>query len=272
MKELCYTAGGRALRALYLDAGAAGKPLIVDIHGGGFCFGKADDDVRLCERLAGETGYNAVTLDYRLAPAHRYPAAGEDCLDTLEAVCGDESLHFDREKIFVIGHSAGANLAVWLLRRMKKAAGAVLDYPWLNIADNRRKYIRASIPKFILDGFAKRYCRDKAMRKDDGLSPVYMSQEALESLPPMLLITGGCDSLRSDGAVFFQKLKEAGCDVRHTEYPQARHGFIEMASDGRVKKNFYTNAKTVCEQYACYEKAVEEIKNFMDGLNEGDRT
>ena len=82
-------------------------------------------------------------------------------------------------------------------------------------------------------------------------------------MPPTLVVTAGQDSLRADGIAFCKLLQGAGAGVRHIEYPAARHGFIEIAASGRMKKNFYTSEKTVQAQLGCYEQALADIICYM---------
>lgn len=263
MKELRYFADGRKLRALYFEAEKKNAPLIVDIHGGAFCFGSADSDVGLCERLVKECGFNAVSLDYRLAPLHRHPAQTEDCKTLTELIFGDGTLHFDRTKACVIGHSAGANLALNTALATKCFSKVVLDYPWMELAENDRKQYKASIPDWLLKLYATWYCPGKKRRREKDVSPVYADADCLKGLPPTLLITCGSDSLRADGIAFAEKLKQAGVDLVHTEYPEARHGFVEIVSGDRMKKNVYTSDEDVRIQKCCYESALAEIVKFV---------
>lgn len=263
MKELTYEKDGRKLKALYFDSGNAKAPLIVEIHGGAFCFGSAKDDIGLCERFVKETGYNAVALDYRLAPRHRYPAQINDCDDLVRETIKDCALDFDRSRVILIGHSAGANLALNVALKNKCFAALILDYPWVELAENDRIQYKASIPDWLLKLYARWYCPGKKRRRENGLSPVYAEKEYFDGLPATLLITCGSDSLRADGIALSEKLKEAGVKHRRVEYVAARHGFIEIVSGGRMKENFYTGAEDVKEQEECYEKALEEIIKFM---------
>lgn len=266
MRELKYRSDAGFLRALFWEGATDDAPLLVDIHGGGFCLGSADGDIGLRERLVRETGCAAAALDYRLAPKHPYPAAIDDCRALLLAIKDDPSLCFDRKCIFVMGHSAGGALAVLVARGRGRIAGVILNYPWLEIADNRRKYLPASFPKFMLDRFARQYCKDKSLRATAGVSPVRMSKADVAAFPPTLILTGGSDSLRTDGIRFYELLRSAGAAVRHIEYPAARHAFIETVSSGRMRKNFYTSERAAKEQIDCYERAVQEIKNWIRGV------
>lgn len=264
MRKLHYSASdGYKLKALYFAAECEGMPLIVDIHGGGFATGDAEGDEKLCERLREETGFCTVSLDYRLAPKWKFPTAINDCCDLLQGMLADDSLTFDREKIFVIGHSAGANLAVALARKYGKIRLAVLNYPWLEVAVNKRKFLSASIPGHVLDLFCRKYCSEPAQKESTFVNPLRMSREEAGKLPPSLVIVGGSDSLRVDGIGFAKLLQEAGVNCKLCDYPSARHGFIEIVASGRMKKNFYTSEKTVREQIGCFEQAITQIASFF---------
>lgn len=263
MRELTYEKDGRKLKALYFESGNEKAPLIAEIHGGAFCFGSAKDDIGLCERLVRETGYNAVALDYRLAPKHKFPAQINDCADIVGEISKDGTLDFDRSKVVLMGHSAGANLALNVAVKNKGIAALILDYPWVELAKNDRKQYKASIPDWMLKIYAGWYCPGKKRRKEKELSPVYAEEDYLSELPDTLLITCGSDSLRADGIALSEKLKESGVKHRRVEFVTARHGFIEIVSGGRMKENFYTSANEVKEQKECYEKALAEIIEFM---------
>ena len=86
------------------------------------------------------------------------------------------------------------------------------------------------------------------------------------TFPPTLILTGGSDSLRTDGIRFYELLRSAAAVVRHIEYPAARHAFIETVSSGQMGKNFYTSDRAAKEQIDCYERAVQEIKNWIRGV------
>lgn len=264
MRELHYPArDGYELKALYFAAEREGMPLVVDIHGGGFATGDAEGDENLCKRLQAETGFCTVSIDYRLAPKWKFPTAIDDCFDLLQGMLADVSLTFDREKVFVLGHSAGANLAVALARKYGRIRLAVLNYPWLEVAVNKRKFLPASVPGRILDLFCRKYCSERSQKESTFVNPLRMSKEEASKLPSSLVIVGGSDSLRVDGIGFAKLLQEAGVKCKLCDYPTARHGFIEIVASGRMKKNFYTSGKTVREQIDCFEQAIAQIASFF---------
>lgn len=266
MTELEYPVEYGTVNALYFKGKGAGMPLIAEIHGGGFCEGRAADDMALCQSLADLSGFNVVALDYRLAPRNAYPAAIEDCCNILAHMRADDRLDFDRSKVFVLGHSAGANLALAVVARQGGAAGIALDYPWLDLYQNRRKRVFLGIPRAGLALYAHRYCRDRQLRRQAELSPLYMGEEQLSKLPPALVITAGKDTLKPDGEAFAALLKSAGVRVEYTEYADAGHGFVEIAASGRMKRGLFRSQSSVERQLVCYKKALAEIADFFSGL------
>lgn len=264
MQELFYAAeDGYKLRAVYFAAAAEESPLIVDIHGGGFIGGSADADAKLCERLASETGFNVASLEYRLAPAWKFPAAIRDCVAMIEGMRRDVSLKFDRTRVMLIGSSAGANAAVGAAWLSRVVSAMVLNYPWLNLACNRREYLPASITDEMMDGFVRMYCPERCLCKTPLATPLNMEAEDIRTLPPTLILTGGSDSLRVDGMAFYKMLQDGGIASRLIEYPKARHGFIEAVSAETIKVDEYTSEADVAAQTESYEKAIGDIAAFF---------
>lgn len=262
MNEYNYCRNNRYLHCFYLESEEPNQPLIVDIHGGGFGFGEAADDIGLMNRLCKETGYNLASLDYRLSPEYKIPAAIDDCVDLVKCLLEDRRLSFDRTRLYLLGHSAGANLAIQVALQIPVQA-LVVDYPWLDLNKTKRKHYPMAIPSIGLAWFGRRYCPDPELRKTYLASPIYLSEEQAKALPPTFILTSGQDSLQIDGERFFDLLKRAGVLAKLNRYPLARHGFIEVVSDGRNKVSFLTSKKTVKEQNKEYEQAIADIREFL---------
>ncbi len=262
MNEYNYCRNNRYLHCFYLESEEPNQPLIVDIHGGGFGFGEAADDIGLMNRLSTETGYNLASLDYRLSPEYKIPAAIDDCVDLVKCLLEDRRLSFDRTRLYLLGHSAGANLAIQVALQIP-AQALVVDYPWLDLNKTKRKHYPMAIPSIGLAWFGRRYCPDPELRKTYLASPIYLSEEQAKALPPTFILTSGQDSLQIDGERFFDLLKRAGVPAKLNRYPLARHGFIEVVSDGRNKVSFLTSKKTVKEQNKEYEQAIADIREFL---------
>lgn len=267
MKELSIKArDGGEVGVYFYPSEQKNAPLIFDIHGGGFCYGKASDDQTACIDLAQKTGFHVASLDYRLVPKHPFPVPLYDCYDAYEGVLQSD-LPFDRNRLYAIGHSAGANAVAGLCRLGATFRAVVLNYPALNLYDNRRPRVPFGFFYFQLERFSRKYCPEKEKRKNPLVSPLYAEREALKRFPETLLITCGRDCLRVDGIAFEQKLKEAGVPVKRIEYERARHGFFEEVQSGRAKPNFYTSAKTVREHKRCYADALDKISEFFLAKN-----
>lgn len=262
MKELFYkTRDGATLNALYIEGSVGKSPILFEIHGGGFVSNSPESDLKLCEDLAKVTGYAVASLSYRLAPKHKFPVALNDVEDLVNAILKDESLSIDPTKRHVIGHSAGANLAMGVSLRVGGFSSLVLDYPWLEVSDNRRPYIKGSIPKFYMDYFTRSYVTKKD-RDNPEVSPLRHPIEKLKELPRTLIVTCGQDSLRIDGLRLAAKLDEAAVDYDLKEYEGVMHGFVENCGSCRLKKTFYQSQKSVDYHYDCYMKYLVMLSEF----------
>ena len=171
MNEYNYCRNNRYLHCFYLESEEPNQPLIVDIHGGGFGFGEAADDIGLMNRLSTETGYNLASLDYRLSPEYKIPAAIDDCVDLVKCLLEDRRLSFDRTRLYLLGHSAGANLAIQVALQIPVQA-LVVDYPWLDLNKTKRKHYPMAIPSIGLAWFGRRYCPDPELRSGRNTPPL----------------------------------------------------------------------------------------------------
>jgi len=189
------------------------------VHGGGWCLGNLEAFDRVCRSLANAGGMEVVSIDYRLAPEHPFPAPVEDVETVLRGV-GDEA--------FVLGgDSAGANLATVALRRSGVAArGQVLVYPatdgrmeGASYRDADQRMLRVSEMESCWTAY-----RGDRPADDPDLSPLHAGD--LAGLPPTLVAVAGQDILRSDGEAYAERLREAGVDVRLSVYEDMTHGFL----------------------------------------------
>jgi acetyl esterase len=218
-------------------------PVLVFFHGGGWTMGDLDTHDVLCRELANGSGCAVVSIDYRLGPEHRFPAAVLDCVAATRWVHDHAaSLGVDAQRLAVGGDSAGGNLAAVVAiaaRDMAAEAGPLpirfqlLIYP---ATDMRR--ITAShqshaqgylLTQDTLAYFHDHYIDDAAHDLDWRASP--LRHEDLRKLPPALVITAGYDPLRDEGLAYSQRLSEAGNRATHICFERQIHGFITM---GRV--------------------------------------
>ena len=217
-------------------AGGAALPAIVYFHGGGFVVGDLDCYNGLCRTLANESGCRVVSVDYRLAPEHKFPAAVEDGFAALKWVGANApDLSLDPNRIAVAGDSAGGNLAavMCLLAKENKIkppiAFQLLIYPATRVG--RGTAVGAFGAGYFLDRAIERfhtyYVPTDADASDPRLSP--LDAKDASGLPPAYIVTAGLDPLREDAIAYAEKLKQAGVSVMQVDYPTMIHGFFSMA-------------------------------------------
>jgi len=214
------------------DAGVGALPVLAYFHGGGWCIGDLDTHDPVCRQIAAEARCSVFSLDYRLAPEHRFPAAVEDCFATVRFLAEEGGeLGFDR--IAVGGDSAGGNLAAVcaILARDAgiKLAGQVLIYPatdWVGTYASREDYAAGFLlTKEAMDWFGGNYI-DAKDHRDFRASPILALD--LSRLPPALVLCGECDPLLGESRAYAEKLRAAGNDASFTLYPGQIHAFLNM--------------------------------------------
>ncbi len=231
-------AGALQLRVYTRVAPGAGTvPAIVYFHGGGFVMGDLDCYDTLCRTLANESGCRVLSLDYRLAPEHPFPAAVEDCFAALKWVeAKAAALFIDPNSIVVAGDSAGANLAAvtCLLAKDNKDSPRivfqVLIYPPTQMSGVSVVRQHASgylLDQRSIDWFQSHYIPKDADRTDPRLSP--LAAKDASGLPPAYIVTAGFDPLRDEGVAYAEKLRQAGVAVTYVDYPSMIHGFFSMS-------------------------------------------
>ncbi len=219
-----------------IAAGNSALPGLVFFHGGGFVFGSIDTHDALCRQLANEAGARVVSVDYRLAPENKFPAAIEDAFAALSFVEQNAmELDIDPNRIAVGGTSAGANLAA-ISCLMARDAGAphvahqLLIYPTTDFAldtSSREEFAQGyGLDRRLIDWFARHYVPSAEDPKDYRLSP--LRAPAHHNLPPTLVITAGHDPLRDEGRLYAEKLEAAGSPVTYRDYPGQIHDFMSM--------------------------------------------
>ena len=220
-----------------MAAGRSQLPLLVYLHGGGFITGSPDYTDGVTRTLALGIPAVVVSVDYRLAPEHPFPAAPDDCEFAVNW-CFEHAAELGArpEALTLAGDSAGGNLAAVVAQR-DLAAGRrriglqVLIYPCLDAARTDRESYRAFGRGYglttldVLD-FWGHYAPPDMDRKDSGLSPLYAP--SLAGLPPAVVVTAGFDVLRDEGVEYAQALTAAGVAVRAIHEPALPHGYITM--------------------------------------------
>lgn len=260
---------GNRVSILYYSAPEPNAPLLLDVHGGGFVSGHHTSDDNLSSLLRDKAGVNVASVEYRYAPEAVYPVATMDCMDALEGLCADRTFNFDRERIFLIGHSAGGNVVAGLsilADGKRRLSGQILDYPFLDakIDPRKRPQILLSIPPSVMKRFNDKYYPDRSTRGEALASPVYMSAAQAGRMPPTLVLTCSRDSLRDDGIRYAELLRENGARVEHVEIEGAVHGLTEMVASGGIDDCWWLGKKKIATQRELFLQAVDVIQSFIE--------
>jgi len=220
-------------------AGGSALPGIVYFHGGGFVLGDLDCFDSICRALADSSLCRVVSVDYRLAPEHPFPAAVDDCFAALKWVEANAAhLGIDPNRVAVAGDSAGGNLAAVVSQMAKAGNGPhiafqLLIYPITSLRpDSPSSFafspalIRAPVINWFYSHYVPQEMEDHS--NDPRLSP--LQAQDLSGLPPAYIVTAGFDPLHDEAVAYADKLKGAGVKVRHVDYPTMIHGFFSMPS------------------------------------------
>jgi acetyl esterase len=226
---------------LYEPVGLApGSPLLVYYHGGGWVIGSVDTHDPTCRYLARNAQVRVLSVNYRLAPEHGFPAAAEDALTAFRfAARNAEALGADSSAIAIGGDSAGGNLAASVCLRSMEAGGQrpvfqLLFYPATDATTRRRSRDVFAEGFFLTDDdmtwYLDHYCPDLEQRHDPRIS--VLLAEDLRGLPPAYIATAGFDPLRDEGNAFADRLREAGVPVVKRQHDDLIHGFVNFVNLG----------------------------------------
>lgn len=223
---------------VYTPKGTGPFPIVVFIHGGGWVVGSLETVDDLCRSICSRAGAAVVSVDYRLAPEHKFPAPVEDCFAVLQwcAKNGAE-IQGDGKRLAVAGDSAGGNLsaAVSLYSRDKggpKVALQVLIYPVTNHNFDTVSYHQFGDGYGLTREAMIYYWKSYLAKPEDAHSPYASPLQAkdLKGVAPALVITAQYDVLRDDGEAYAARLQQAGVPVQATRYLTLNHGFIRAGA------------------------------------------
>ena len=213
-------------------------PMLAFFHGGGWVFGGLESHDAVCRILAHEAGCLVASVDYRLAPEHRFPAALEDCLAATRWLAGHgASLGGDPARLAVGGDSAGGNLAAAVALAARDEGGPplafqLLVYPAVDFtADNDSLERNGSgylLTRSVIDWTKEVYLRGPDDLADPRASP-YLAK-SLAGLPPALVQTAEYDPLLDEGRAYADRLAREGVAVEYLCYEGMVHGFVRMGA------------------------------------------
>ena len=213
-------------------------PGLVYFHGGGFVLCNLDSHDGICRSLANAAGCVVVSVDYRLAPEHPFPAAPEDCYAATQWVAKNGSeLGIDVARLAIGGDSAGGNLTAVTALMARDRGGPVLRfqllvYPVTDCAFDTASYRENAEGYLLTTGmmrwFWEKYLADPKQGAEAYASP--LRAQNLAHLPPGLCITAGYDPLRDEGEAYAERLRKAGVVVETIRYPGMFHGFFGMTA------------------------------------------
>jgi len=222
---------------VYTPEGPGPFPALVFFHGGGFVIGDLDSHDHVCRELAGGTGLVVVSVDYRLAPEHRFPAGIEDAMAVTRWVCAQASaLGVDPARVAVGGDSAGGNFAAVIARRMRdegqvRIAAQLLVYPATRLDDVTTPSMVENAVGYRLERADMDWFRSLYLASDaDGLNPDVSPLLArnLEGLAPALVQTCEYDPLRDEGEDYGKALEAAGVPTVVQRYDGTIHGSFAL--------------------------------------------
>ena len=229
-------AGALRLR-LYWPKEAGSLPAIAYYHGGGHVIGSLDTHDLIARNLCAGAGALVASVDYRMGPEHRFPAAVEDCVAALQWLFANAaSIGVDPLRLGVHGDSAGANLAAVVALAARDAGGPELRlqslvYPvgdYAMTGDSYDQYAEGYglLTKRAMLWFRDHYLNSPAEAADWRASPLRAASH--KGVAAAIIVTAECDVLHDDGMGYAEALRGAGVEVEYREYPGMIHGFFGM--------------------------------------------
>ncbi|RVD13958.1 MAG: alpha/beta hydrolase [Mesorhizobium sp.] len=213
---------------------------VLYVHGGGFILGGLDSHDDVCAELCARTGYEVVSVDYRLAPEHLHPAAFDDAMSAFEWAAANRD-----HPIVLCGDSAGGNLCAAVSHatrdRSKRPVGQVLIYPGLGGDRAKGSYVKhAEAPMLtIRDLEFYKHIRTSGVDRTGDITLSPLADTDFSNLPPTVLITAECDPLSSDGESYHDLVVAAGGRATWFEETGLVHGYLRgRHMVGRARASF----------------------------------
>jgi acetyl esterase len=220
----------------YLPDGATPRPVMLYFHGGGYVKGGIEESDAFCRNLARVTKHLVLSVDYRLAPEHRFPAALDDAVAaTIWAAKHAGELGGTPGPVVVCGESAGGNLAAVTCLQLRANPGVtirhqvllqpVVDFT-LSFPSIAMPSTECLVPREDLAWYYRTYCDDRCAMNDPRVSPIFATD--LSGLPPALIVAAEFDTLRDEAAAYAERLNAAGVAARYLCADGMVHGYLQM--------------------------------------------
>jgi acetyl esterase len=221
---------------LYAPEGPEPRPIMLYFHGGGYVKGGIEESDAFCRNLARVTRHIVLSIDYRLAPEHRFPAALDDAVAATVWACTHAAdLGGASGPIVLCGESAGGNLAAVTCQRLRSdprvsirhqillqpVVDFTLSFPSVDMPPTE-----CLVPRADLAWYYRTYCGDSFDATDPRVSPIFAKD--LSGLPPALIIAAEYDTLRDEAEAYAERLNAAGVAARYLCVDGMVHGFLQM--------------------------------------------
>jgi acetyl esterase len=248
VSEQLITAGGHSVKVrTYRQASNA--PTILFFHGGGFVLGSLDSHDIVASLLCKQTGCSVVSVDYRLAPEHKYPAPVEDGLAVLEWIAQQQQLN--HSQVFLAGDSAGGHIALNVAVKssansISPIKGVILMYPALDptlSSPSMQQYAKGYfVSKENMEYFWKSYV-------DNVHDHWPLPDNSLKNSPPVLIQTAEHDILRDEAHDLADQLSKISVPNKYIQYKSNAHGFMQTPAPFSSRKQALRDIKNFIDQY-----------------------
>jgi len=221
---------------LYHPSPGTTLPVLIYFHGGGWISWNVQSHDPICRRLSAAGRFAVVSVEYRLAPEHPYPAAVDDAIGVCNWIVAQaDELEVDPRNMGIAGDSAGGNLAAVVTQLARDRGGPplrfqALVYPVTDATMSLPAYVEhaddGSLTAAVMRRFIDSYVPNREQRSLPTVSPLFA--DSCANLPPALVIVAEYDPLRDDGLQYAKRLQGAGVPVRLEHFSESMHGFLSM--------------------------------------------